>query len=88
MVKNVQNQDQMQAVSNYSHSMGGMYSMIKEQRTVVKSRGGAEPMPMMMAMPRGSAGTQIQSRVKQSDEMSSNVYANTRINSRKFQKKE
>ena len=87
MVKNVQNQDQMQAVSNYSHSMGGMYSMIKEQRTVVKSRGGAEP-NMMMAMPRGSAGTQIQSRVKQSDEMSSNVYANTRINSRKFQKKE
>jgi hypothetical protein len=65
--------------------MNGMYKMMNQQRGAIKS---SMPMPVPSSS-LGMAQPQIMAapKMKQTDEMSSNVYANSRINSKQFQKK-
>lgn len=87
MLKNVQNHEQVEALSNYAGNMSNMYQQMNQQRHMERA---SPAFAMPMARPPGSSGAAMLSapiRSKQSDEMSSNVYSNSRITSNQFQKK-
>lgn len=87
MVRAVTNEAQMTSVSNYAQNIGSMYSHMNQERQVVKSsvQGQSLSMPSAIAMaPRQQAMQHFQRRT---DEASSEMFSNSKTNSRAFQKK-
>jgi hypothetical protein len=80
MTRGVTNQDQMTSVSNYAQNVGGMYSMMNNERHQMKAD---IAKPQALSAPKQSN----QHFQRRTDEASSEMFANSKTTSNAYNKK-